>query len=707
LAYNTQNNYTGDGIETDYQIDFPYIAQAHVKAYVEDTLITDWSWVGASMIRFDTPPGAGDNIIIRRETPYADRLVEFQNGSILSETDLNLAIKQVFYSMQEIWESELYLRGPAGYGGIDGEDGAPGADGTPSPWEDLNELLTDLIGQISIDHIDSLTRERINYMDALDGYGGFILGGGEEGTFETLHQVAVRHQDEIGANYSAIGIAAQTLEATRGEITTLGLLIQSGEYGWFEHDGVTDGPLIDGEQIVFSGGATANYSIIGSGEGDGDDIYVYNLVGDLPLSTEIGTGQTSGAYFTLAENYQGSGGIERVRVAEEFLSAADLQWTVKLEYNNEAGDWVSAGVGLFVDDETATSDFLVYADNFAVVNYGAGAGADLKYPFIVSTVKGVGSKVGINGDLIVDGSILAEAIETVNLRLIGEGSLTTASFADFSDGSTSSHAGFKLDAANNTLQMHGSSTFGGTVYINTGSYLLLNGKYLTSTGKGKRYPKDSSANMTPDGQTHQYYWSGSAWVQIMSCGLATDGSDKIVLDIYNPASKGSYGVRVKMDGSMTGWFSQNYAIAGINECTGTAVLPFGVYGKSTTYAGLYGWGGNYGVIAYGGVCGGQFQMPTVAEGGDGQIHLYPSTETVPPSHAAFEGTVYTNDYHDMYICVVDQTAAYSSWRGIGVHPRDLSSYALADGTSCCYESGGTYYYRVRLGTWQTIWSYTP
>lgn len=80
------------------------------------------------------------------------------------------------------------------------------------------------------------------------------------------------------------------------------------------------------------------------------------------------------------------------------------QWTLKLNTNNHI-----AGVGLMLDGE-GNSEFEILADRFAVVNPD-NEGDGVKYPFIVGDVDGV-STVGINGDLIVDGTILTRHIAT-------------------------------------------------------------------------------------------------------------------------------------------------------------------------------------------------------------------------------------------------------------------------------------------------------
>jgi hypothetical protein len=111
-------------------------------------------------------------------------------------------------------------------------------------------------------------------------------------------------------------------------------------------------------------------------------------------------------------------------VVEETLSAAELQWTVKL---NGAGR--VAGVGLMLG--AVSSEFIILADKFQVVNP-----ADTMAPkavFTVGNINGV-SAVGINGDLIVDGSILARNIGAneiiANVANIKDALITNAKIAN-------------------------------------------------------------------------------------------------------------------------------------------------------------------------------------------------------------------------------------------------------------------------------------
>jgi predicted phage tail protein len=98
----------------------------------------------------------------------------------------------------------------------------------------------------------------------------------------------------------------------------------------------------------------------------------------------------------------------RMAVAESTLSATvddvgdvKAQYTVKLNVNNRV-----AGFGLMLSEDTP-SEFVVVAEKFQVVDNSDALNP--KQVFTIGNINGV-SAVGINGDLIIDGSILARNI---------------------------------------------------------------------------------------------------------------------------------------------------------------------------------------------------------------------------------------------------------------------------------------------------------
>lgn len=110
---NTSVTYAADGVSTGpYTIPFPYIAQSHVKCKVDGSEVLNpsiWYFATDSTVVFRNAVPDGSAIYFYRETPGDTRLVDFVNGAVLTEADLDLAIDQVFYLAQEAKENYATL----------------------------------------------------------------------------------------------------------------------------------------------------------------------------------------------------------------------------------------------------------------------------------------------------------------------------------------------------------------------------------------------------------------------------------------------------------------------------------------------------------------------------------------------------------------------------------------------------------------------
>ncbi|WP_130906906.1 phage tail fiber protein [Pseudomonas sp. Sample_16] len=84
----------------NFSVPFPYISRDHVKVTVNGTAST-FSWLSASSIQLTTAPAVGVKVEVRRVTERNSTLVDFADGSTLTESQLDLANKQNFYLAQE------------------------------------------------------------------------------------------------------------------------------------------------------------------------------------------------------------------------------------------------------------------------------------------------------------------------------------------------------------------------------------------------------------------------------------------------------------------------------------------------------------------------------------------------------------------------------------------------------------------------------
>lgn len=92
--------YTGDGATTLFSVPFDYILASYVKVYVNN-VDTSFTWNTPSSINISPAPASGATILIQRETPIDEALVDFVNGSTLSEKDLDTSQNQLIHALQE------------------------------------------------------------------------------------------------------------------------------------------------------------------------------------------------------------------------------------------------------------------------------------------------------------------------------------------------------------------------------------------------------------------------------------------------------------------------------------------------------------------------------------------------------------------------------------------------------------------------------
>jgi microcystin-dependent protein len=133
---NSYIEYNQNLSETTYDVPFNFLSidDVNVKGYDgsawSDLTVSERDAV-AKTVKLDGAPSAYQKIRVWRNTGTT-QLVDFQNGSRLSESDLDTAYQQGLFVAQEVSENastEVEGIGPQGVAGNDGADGADGADG--------------------------------------------------------------------------------------------------------------------------------------------------------------------------------------------------------------------------------------------------------------------------------------------------------------------------------------------------------------------------------------------------------------------------------------------------------------------------------------------------------------------------------------------------------------------------------------------------
>jgi hypothetical protein len=108
MSFASKVLYTGDGIQTNFNIPFSYISTSHIRVFVDEILQLNpmnYTLSGASTVVFGSAPGDQSAIEIKRESSPTATIVDFQDGSVLRETDLDTAYLHNFYLTQEYADS--------------------------------------------------------------------------------------------------------------------------------------------------------------------------------------------------------------------------------------------------------------------------------------------------------------------------------------------------------------------------------------------------------------------------------------------------------------------------------------------------------------------------------------------------------------------------------------------------------------------------
>lgn len=111
-------NYTGNGTQTDFVVPFDYLKKSFVHVYVDKVPLVggdqgdedaEYFFVDNTTIRIKVAPAKGTDVTLRRITPADDRIVSFEDGSILKANDLDTSQLQTFHVAEEARDQSAIL----------------------------------------------------------------------------------------------------------------------------------------------------------------------------------------------------------------------------------------------------------------------------------------------------------------------------------------------------------------------------------------------------------------------------------------------------------------------------------------------------------------------------------------------------------------------------------------------------------------------
>lgn len=109
-AYLSKDDYPNvNGSTSDFAVSFPFLQRVHVHVFVtpsdgtivEKQVTADFVWTSDSLIHFISPPAAGSDVLIKRETPSDSLLDILSAPSTITAEQINVIALQLLYLIQE------------------------------------------------------------------------------------------------------------------------------------------------------------------------------------------------------------------------------------------------------------------------------------------------------------------------------------------------------------------------------------------------------------------------------------------------------------------------------------------------------------------------------------------------------------------------------------------------------------------------------
>lgn len=95
---------SADGTTTIYNFSFDYLDASHVTVLV-DGVDTSFTWLNTYSVSVAPAPPSGSQVRVRRVTPRASPVVDYTDGSVLVESDLDTTSIQMLYIAQEAFDA--------------------------------------------------------------------------------------------------------------------------------------------------------------------------------------------------------------------------------------------------------------------------------------------------------------------------------------------------------------------------------------------------------------------------------------------------------------------------------------------------------------------------------------------------------------------------------------------------------------------------
>jgi len=157
MAIYSYDRYESTG-QSEFAITFDYLSTEHIEVYLSGVEQTSGYTIdaGTNKVTFASAPDSGTVVFLRRVTPktkaeYQAQIADFQDGSVLTEKDLDTAVLGLLYISQEAEDSAT--------------SDALGVDQTDQNWTAQEKRIKDVATPTGAN--DAVTKE---YVDGLELY---------------------------------------------------------------------------------------------------------------------------------------------------------------------------------------------------------------------------------------------------------------------------------------------------------------------------------------------------------------------------------------------------------------------------------------------------------------------------------------------------------------------------------------------------------
>jgi hypothetical protein len=230
----TFQDYTATASQTEFLFNFPYLEDEHVKVFVngvEKTLTTDYTIQSspAKKVILTTPATGGEVVRVRRISAPAVDLVDFVNGSVLTESELDRAYLHNRYLAEESSEqNDVSMRLTAGASGWDGLNKKILNIVDPVAEQDVatKNYVDGVVGNVALGVVPD---DSITYTKIQDAVGNNVLLGNDNGAGEEIQELSATEVRSLlnvadGANTGTVVSIVSGTGLTGGPITTSGTL---------------------------------------------------------------------------------------------------------------------------------------------------------------------------------------------------------------------------------------------------------------------------------------------------------------------------------------------------------------------------------------------------------------------------------------------------------------------------------------------------